>query len=118
MNEQLKGALPQHDRSCLVANFDGNSDFCLLSKRRNSSWTVVSLNGSDLPPLECSSSIDPSISSPPPGRPTNFEASRKRAASSSPVDYSKKPSKRNEHEFSEELCDNSQVMSRYMLTVI
>ena len=30
MNEQLKGALPQHDRSCLVANFDGNSDFCLL----------------------------------------------------------------------------------------
>jgi len=72
----------------------GSHDFCLLKKSRNSGWTVVNIDKSKLPPLEYNSSIRPLSSSPPPGRPSHHAlTSRKRGASFSPTDATKKPSK-------------------------
>ena len=72
-------------------------DFCLLSKRKNSPWSVVHFDKSILPPLECiTTPVDQNSFSPPPGRPTESAVAatnRKRAASSSLIDFSKKPSK-------------------------
>ena len=70
----------------------GRTDFCLFKKTRESRWNLVNIDCSKMPQLESSNSTSYANVSPPPGRPSD-QASRKRAASSSPSNINKKSSK-------------------------